>query len=144
MDNRMRMPSIDPGCAHIYYIALQTLVETAVPKGGKKLLTISAFFTCINRKWPMSTDSFLSVLPRAQFTLDILNCSFWNLITHWRDSVMDFRFFPSIKSITELSQSSNMRFMQFRAQDKYALHLSKMEKVELISCEIRNLANSNV
>lgn len=40
-----------------------------------------------------------------------------------------FRFFPSIKSITELSQSSNMRFMQFRAHDKYALHLSKMEKV---------------
>lgn len=39
------------------------------------------------------------------------------------------RFFPSIKSITELSQSSNMRFMQFRAHDKYALHLSKMEKV---------------
>ena len=40
-----------------------------------------------------------------------------------------FRFFPSIRSITELSQSSNMRFMQFRAHDKYALHLSKMEKV---------------
>lgn len=40
-----------------------------------------------------------------------------------------YRFFPSIKSITELSQSSNMRFMQFRAHDKYALHLSKMEKV---------------
>ncbi|XP_034254066.1 potassium channel subfamily T member 2 isoform X5 [Thrips palmi] len=39
-----------------------------------------------------------------------------------------FKYFPSIKSITELSQSSNMRFMQFRAQDKYALHLSKMEK----------------
>lgn len=41
-----------------------------------------------------------------------------------------FRFFPTIKSITELSQSSNMRFMQFRAHDKYALHLSKMEKVK--------------
>ncbi|XP_031621144.1 potassium channel subfamily T member 2 isoform X2 [Contarinia nasturtii] len=41
-----------------------------------------------------------------------------------------FKFFPSIKSITELSQSSNMRFMQFRAHDKYALHLSKMEKKE--------------
>ena len=41
-----------------------------------------------------------------------------------------FKFFPSIRSITELSQSSNMRFMQFRAHDKYALHLSKMEKVE--------------
>ncbi|KAF3427332.1 hypothetical protein E2986_10651 [Frieseomelitta varia] len=41
-----------------------------------------------------------------------------------------YQFFPSIKSITELSQSSNMRFMQFRAHDKYALHLSKMEKRE--------------
>ncbi|XP_055687698.1 potassium channel subfamily T member 2 isoform X30 [Lutzomyia longipalpis] len=41
-----------------------------------------------------------------------------------------FKFFPSIRSITELSQSSNMRFMQFRAHDKYALHLSKMEKVQ--------------
>ncbi|XP_037044474.1 potassium channel subfamily T member 2 isoform X8 [Bradysia coprophila] len=41
-----------------------------------------------------------------------------------------FKFFPSIKSITELSQSSNMRFTQFRAHDKYALHLSKMEKRE--------------
>ncbi|XP_025832580.1 potassium channel subfamily T member 2 isoform X1 [Agrilus planipennis] len=40
------------------------------------------------------------------------------------------RFFPNIKSIAELSQSSNMRFMQFRAHDKYALHLSKMEKRE--------------
>ncbi|XP_065161092.1 potassium channel subfamily T member 2 isoform X4 [Atheta coriaria] len=41
-----------------------------------------------------------------------------------------FKFFPTIRSITELSQSSNMRFMQFRAHDKYALHLSKMEKRE--------------
>lgn len=41
------------------------------------------------------------------------------------------RFFPNIKIITELSQSSNMRFMQFRARDAYALHLSKMEKVHL-------------
>ena len=48
----------------------------------------------------------------------------------------DFRFFPSIKSITELSQSSNMRFMQFRAHDKYALHLSKMEKVLGVSFQL--------
>ncbi|PSN42880.1 Potassium channel subfamily T member 1, partial [Blattella germanica] len=47
-----------------------------------------------------------------------------------------FKFFPSIKSITELSQSSNMRFMQFRAHDKYALHLSKMEKVLGISSQL--------
>lgn len=40
-----------------------------------------------------------------------------------------FRFFPHIKIVTELSQSSNMRFMQFRAHDAYALHLSRMEKV---------------
>ncbi|CAL4058748.1 unnamed protein product, partial [Meganyctiphanes norvegica] len=41
-----------------------------------------------------------------------------------------FKFFPNIKIITELSQSANMRFMQFRARDTYALHLSKMEKVQ--------------
>ncbi|CAL8082842.1 unnamed protein product [Orchesella dallaii] len=41
-----------------------------------------------------------------------------------------FRFFPHIKIVTELSTSSNMRFMQFRAHDAYALHLSKMEKRE--------------
>ncbi|XP_045784484.1 potassium channel subfamily T member 1 isoform X6 [Maniola jurtina] len=46
-----------------------------------------------------------------------------------------FKFFPSIKSITELSQSSNMRFMQFRAHDKYALHLSKMEKTLILQRE---------
>ncbi|XP_068083446.1 potassium channel subfamily T member 2 [Anabrus simplex] len=49
-----------------------------------------------------------------------------------------FKFFPSIKSITELSQSSNMRFMQFRAHDKYALHLSKMEKVLGITPQLFN------
>lgn len=42
-----------------------------------------------------------------------------------------FRFFPHIRIVMELSQSSNMRFMQFRAHDSYALHLSKMEKVRL-------------
>ncbi|XP_040072110.2 potassium channel subfamily T member 2 [Ixodes scapularis] len=41
-----------------------------------------------------------------------------------------FKFFPSVRIITELGQSSNMRFMQFRAFDTYALHLSKMEKRE--------------
>ncbi|KAF2362944.1 Potassium channel BK alpha subunit [Trinorchestia longiramus] len=41
-----------------------------------------------------------------------------------------FKFFPDMKIITELSQSSNMRFMQFRARDAYALHLSKMEKTK--------------
>lgn len=49
------------------------------------------------------------------------------------DLSLAHRFFPSIKSITELSQSSNMRFMQFRAHDKYALHLSKMEKVSKLA-----------
>lgn len=41
-----------------------------------------------------------------------------------------FKLFPSVRIITELSQSSNMRFMQFRAHDTYALSLSKMEKHE--------------
>ncbi|GFY77441.1 potassium channel subfamily T member 2, partial [Trichonephila inaurata madagascariensis] len=39
--------------------------------------------------------------------------------------------FPSVRIITELSQSCNMRFMQFRARDAYALHLSKMEKIRI-------------
>lgn len=42
-----------------------------------------------------------------------------------------FRLFPSTNIITELSQASNMRFMQFRAKDNYALQLSKMEKVRI-------------
>ncbi|XP_033729802.1 potassium channel subfamily T member 2-like isoform X2 [Pecten maximus] len=41
-----------------------------------------------------------------------------------------FRLFPSANIITELSQSSNMRFMQFRANDTYSYTLSKMEKKE--------------
>ncbi|KAF6034138.1 hypothetical protein EB796_007558 [Bugula neritina] len=39
-----------------------------------------------------------------------------------------FKLFPGAKIITELSQSSNMRFMHFRADDDYALALSKLEK----------------
>jgi len=39
------------------------------------------------------------------------------------------RMFPNANIVTELSQSSNMRFMQFRAKDHYALQLSKLEKV---------------
>ncbi|XP_074602047.1 potassium channel subfamily T member 2-like isoform X2 [Brevipalpus obovatus] len=41
-----------------------------------------------------------------------------------------FKMFPSVRIITELSQSSNMRFMQFRAHDIYALSLSRVEKYE--------------
>jgi len=52
-----------------------------------------------------------------------------------------FRFFPNIASITELSQSSNMRFMHFRAHDNYALHLSKMEKVLPKSLSLENQEN---
>ena len=43
-----------------------------------------------------------------------------------------FKMFQGVKIITELSQSSNMRFMQFRAHDAYALSLSKVEKVRSI------------
>lgn len=39
------------------------------------------------------------------------------------------RLFPSANIITELSQTSNMRFMQFRANDSYAYTLAKLEKV---------------
>ncbi|XP_061169679.1 potassium channel subfamily T member 2-like isoform X2 [Saccostrea echinata] len=41
-----------------------------------------------------------------------------------------FRLFPSANIITELSQTSNMRFMQFRANDSYAYSLAKLEKKE--------------
>ena len=45
------------------------------------------------------------------------------------DELWYYRLFPSANIITELSQASNMRFMQFRAKDHYALQLSKLEKV---------------
>jgi len=45
------------------------------------------------------------------------------------------RLFPSGNIITELTQSSNMRFMQFRANDSYSYELSKLEKVgEALDC----------
>jgi len=44
--------------------------------------------------------------------------------------------FPNANIITELSQSSNMRFMQFRAKDNYALQLSKLEKVTWFSLSV--------
>lgn len=62
----------------------------------------------------------------------------WLFTIHLSHSIF-IRFFPNIRSITELSQSSNMRFMQFRAHDKYALHLSKMEKVSKFILSIMSL-----
>ncbi|KAK3602530.1 hypothetical protein CHS0354_003782 [Potamilus streckersoni] len=41
-----------------------------------------------------------------------------------------YRMFPSANIITELSQSSNMRFMQFQPNDYYSYTLSKLEKKE--------------
>ncbi|XP_038216273.1 potassium channel subfamily T member 2 isoform X3 [Zerene cesonia] len=92
--------------------------------------------------WMMGTIDSLDDLLRAGITLAenvvVVNKELSNSAEE--DSLSDcntivavqtmFKFFPSIRSITELSQSSNMRFMQFRAHDKYALHLSKMEKRE--------------
>ncbi|XP_046977354.1 potassium channel subfamily T member 2 isoform X4 [Vanessa cardui] len=92
--------------------------------------------------WMLGTIDCLDDLLRAGITLAenvvVVNKELSNSAEE--DSLSDcntivavqtmFKFFPSIKSITELSQSSNMRFMQFRAHDKYALHLSKMEKRE--------------
>lgn len=37
--------------------------------------------------------------------------------------------FSSVKIITDISNTSNMRFMQFSARDLYALHQSYIEKV---------------
>ncbi|XP_072930391.1 potassium channel subfamily T member 2 isoform X6 [Epargyreus clarus] len=92
--------------------------------------------------WMLGTIDSLDDLLRAGITLAenvvVVNKELSNSAEE--DSLSDcntivavqtmFKFFPSIRSITELSQSSNMRFMQFRAHDKYALHLSKMEKRE--------------
>lgn len=92
--------------------------------------------------WMLGTIDCLDDLIRAGITLAesvvVVNKEFSNSAEE--DTLSDcntivsvqtmFKFFPSIKIITELSQSSNMRFMQFRAHDKYALHLSRMEKHE--------------
>nr|XP_026497589.1 potassium channel subfamily T member 1 isoform X1 [Vanessa tameamea] len=97
--------------------------------------------------WMLGTIDCLDDLLRAGITLAenvvVVNKELSNSAEE--DSLSDcntivavqtmFKFFPSIKSITELSQSSNMRFMQFRAHDKYALHLSKMEKHLLLQRE---------
>ncbi|VDN00573.1 unnamed protein product, partial [Onchocerca ochengi] len=42
------------------------------------------------------------------------------------------RMFPRLRIITELTHASNMRFMQFDADDQYALQQSKYEKVNLL------------
>ncbi|GAB6031496.1 hypothetical protein CHUAL_009270 [Chamberlinius hualienensis] len=41
-----------------------------------------------------------------------------------------YKFFPNVKITTELSQSSNMRFMHFQANNSFALYLSEVEKRE--------------
>ncbi|XP_071947875.1 potassium channel subfamily T member 2-like [Antedon mediterranea] len=41
-----------------------------------------------------------------------------------------FRLFPSTTIITELTHAANMRFMQFRAKDFYALHMAEKQKIE--------------
>ncbi|XP_077694467.1 potassium channel subfamily T member 2-like isoform X3 [Eretmochelys imbricata] len=41
-----------------------------------------------------------------------------------------FRLFPGLNIITELTHPANMRFMQFKAKDRHALALSKLEKKE--------------
>ncbi|KAG8573974.1 hypothetical protein GDO81_008984 [Engystomops pustulosus] len=44
-----------------------------------------------------------------------------------------FRLFPGLNIITELTHPANMRFMQFKAKDKYSVVLSKLEKVTALS-----------
>ena len=50
-----------------------------------------------------------------------------------------FRMFPNANIITELSQASNMRFMQFSAQDIYLQKVSKLEQVQSINIVIKDL-----
>lgn len=92
-------------------------------------------YRIVTQLWPCRTCSSKSTSRDSNQTriatyMYIDTHSVFRFVSHrCIPSVYQYRFFPSIKSITELSQSSNMRFMQFRAHDKYALHLSKMEKV---------------
>lgn len=38
--------------------------------------------------------------------------------------------FPKVKVCSEIVDSNNMRFMQFRANDQFSLQISKREKIE--------------
>ena len=52
-------------------------------------------------------------------------------LTDWKTIVIIqtvFCLFPHSDIFTELSKASNMRFMQFRADDFYVLSISKLEK----------------
>ncbi len=42
-----------------------------------------------------------------------------------------FRMFPKVKICSEIYDSNNMRFMQFRANDQFSLQISKREKARL-------------
>ena len=39
--------------------------------------------------------------------------------------------FPKVKICSEIVDPNNMRFMQFRANDKFSLEVSKREKVSV-------------
>ena len=39
--------------------------------------------------------------------------------------------FPKVKICTEIVDANNMRFMQFQANDKFSIDISKREKVKL-------------
>jgi hypothetical protein len=40
--------------------------------------------------------------------------------------------FPKVKICSEIVDSNNMRFMQFKANDRFALEISKREKVKRV------------
>ena len=44
--------------------------------------------------------------------------------------------FPKVKVCSEIVDPNNMRFMQFRANDKFSLELSKREKVRVQNLKI--------
>jgi hypothetical protein len=47
----------------------------------------------------------------------------YNLIIQFK------RMFPKVKICSEIVDSNNMRFMQFRTNDQFSLQISKREKV---------------
>ncbi|XP_070532190.1 potassium channel subfamily T member 2-like isoform X27 [Ptychodera flava] len=55
-----------------------------------------------------------------------------------------FKLFPSSTIITELTHPSNMRFMQFRAKDYYALKLAQKQKLSFVHAYLKGKLKSNV
>ena len=80
--------------------------------------------------------NFGKILNDSELRMDFKDVRNFDKILNDTNILIDafvLRLFPSANIITELTQSSNMRFMQFRANDSYCYELSKLEKVTIDS-----------